>query len=224
MDPPRSVLPMKLHVAIYAIGLVLMLSSPNFSQTTRKKAEEYTSQNNRMIVENSGEQQSTAVNPSEVQGKIEALTEELEKLRKRLDLLESTRPKAEGSDAALLTSLEIIAKGEDRVASLRKQISELADREQATRAKLEQTEIELKPENLLRSLAFVGSLRPEEAREARRASLEAVKAKLVSSLEETLEAEKVVKENLKKAEVLLEKLRLRFEKQIEAGLDQPSKF
>jgi uncharacterized phage infection (PIP) family protein YhgE len=215
---------MKLHVAIYAIGLVLMLSSPNFSQTTRKKAEEYTSHNNRMIVENSGEQQGAAVNSPEVQGKIEALTEELEKLRKRLDLLEDTRPKIEGSDAALLTGLEIIAKGEDRVASLRKQISELADREQATREKLEQTEIELMPENLLRSLAFVGSLRPEEAREARRSSLEAVKAKLVSSLEETLEAEKVAKENLKKAEVLLERLRLRFEKQIEAGLDQPSKF
>jgi hypothetical protein len=58
-----------------------------------------------------------------------------------------------------------------RVDQLKSQLLELQGKEEALRARAEQLEVALKPENIERSLAGVGSTRPEELRETRRRQL-----------------------------------------------------
>ena len=54
---------------------------------------------------------------------------------------------------------------------LRAQLLEVQDKEQALRERLQQLDENIKPENIERSLAGVGSTRPEELREYRRRQL-----------------------------------------------------
>jgi hypothetical protein len=59
----------------------------------------------------------------------------------------------------------------DSLEKLRAQLLEVQTKEEALRARAEQLEESLKPENIERSLAGVGSTKPEELREARRRQL-----------------------------------------------------
>ena len=59
----------------------------------------------------------------------------------------------------------------ESVEKLRAQLLEVQAKEQALRERLQQLEESLKPENIERSLAGVGSTRPEELRESRRRQL-----------------------------------------------------
>jgi hypothetical protein len=88
----------------------------------------------------------------------------------------------------LLVTLGLTADGQpranaaDAVDELRLQLIELQEKEGSLRMRAQQLEEELKPENIERSLAGIGSTRPEELREARRRRLaieqESVKAQL----------------------------------------------
>ena len=59
----------------------------------------------------------------------------------------------------------------DRVLDLKAQLLDVQGREDALRSHLAQLDEAIKPENIERSLAGVGSTRPEELREARRKQL-----------------------------------------------------
>ena len=59
----------------------------------------------------------------------------------------------------------------ETVGKLRAQLLEVQTKEDALRTRLEQLEESIKPENIERSLAGVGSTRPEELRETRRRQL-----------------------------------------------------
>ena len=63
------------------------------------------------------------------------------------------------------------ASAAEAVEKLRAQLIEVQTKEQDLRTRLEQLEESLKPENIERSLAGVGSTRPEELRESRRRQL-----------------------------------------------------
>lgn len=74
------------------------------------------------------------------------------------------------------------ANASDAVDELRLQLIEVQEKEGSLRLRAQQLEEELKPENIERSLAGIGSTRPEDLREARRRRLaieqESVKAQL----------------------------------------------
>ena len=59
----------------------------------------------------------------------------------------------------------------ESVDKLRAQLLEVQGKEEALRTQLQQLDESLKPENIERSLAGIGSTRPEELREARRRQL-----------------------------------------------------
>ena len=124
----------------------------------------------------------------------------------------------------LAMNLEILTKAEQRVESLRKQSFEMLDKETSLKTKLEQIENDLRPESIDRSLAFVGSLRPEELRAARKKSLEAERTNLQTMLTEIQRTRSNLDLNVQKAEILVEKLRSKLEVEIDAALqDDPDK-
>ena len=73
----------------------------------------------------------------------------------------------------------------ETVDQLKLQLLELQAQEETLRARAVQIDEEIKPENIQRSLAGVGSTRPEELREARRRQLESEK-KIVEAQLSTL--------------------------------------
>ena len=67
---------------------------------------------------------------------------------------------------------------------LRNQLSQLNDREAEIKIRLQELDYELKPENIERYFAGVGSVHPEELREARRKKLQIEKDRLQAQLTE----------------------------------------
>ncbi|HEU4932890.1 MAG TPA: hypothetical protein VFT48_12490 [Pyrinomonadaceae bacterium] len=74
--------------------------------------------------------------------------------------------------ALLMLSVNVYAQeAAERVEKLRSQLLEVQTKENALRTRVEQLDESIKPENIERSLAGIGSTRPEELREARRRQL-----------------------------------------------------
>ena len=71
---------------------------------------------------------------------------------------------------------------QERAANLRAQLAEVQGKETELQTRLEQLEEQIKPENIERSLAGIGSTHPEELREQRRRQLEIEKKGVQSQL------------------------------------------
>jgi hypothetical protein len=124
----------------------------------------------------------------------------------------------------LAMNLEILIKAEQRAESLRKQSFELLEKENSIKSKLEQIENDLRPESIDRSLAFTGSLRPEELRAARKKSLEAERSNLQTLLVEVQRTRTSVDANVLKADQLVDRLRVKLEADIDNSLeDKPTR-
>lgn len=118
----------------------------------------------------------------------------------------------------LALNLEILTKAESRAESLRKQLFEIVEKESGIRTRLEQISFDARPEMIERSTAFTGSLRPEELREQRKKSLEAEKRNLETLLLQVQTTRASLEENVQKADFLVEKVRLKLDRDIDAAL------
>ena len=72
----------------------------------------------------------------------------------------------------------------EQAQKLRSELSQLHDREAEIKIRLTELEYDLKPENIERHFAGVGSVHPEELREARRKQLQLEKDRLVGQISE----------------------------------------
>jgi hypothetical protein len=102
---------------------------------------------------------------------------------------------------------------------MRKQRFEMIEKENAVRSRIDQIDADMRPEVIEKSVAMAGTLRPEELREARRKSLEAEKRNLQSLLNEISATRASLEQNVLRADALVEKLRLKLEKDIDSALD-----
>ena len=153
----------------------------------------------------------------------EETAERLKELQTRIRKLE-TAPKNDKSayeqrQKILLTNLDILTKAEQRSESLRKQRFDLIDKETSIRTRLDQIEFDMRPESIERNVATMGSLRPEEIRDARRKSLDAEKRNLTNLLNEVVSTRNTLEQNLLNSDALVDKLRSRLEKDINDALD-----
>jgi hypothetical protein len=123
----------------------------------------------------------------------------------------------------LAMNLEILTKAEQRVESLRKQSFDMIDKENSLKTRLEQIENDLRPESIERNIAFVGSLRPEDLRAARKRSLEAERTNVQNLLTEIQKTRSSLDLNVQKAELLVERLRTKLEAEIDAALEDDPK-
>jgi hypothetical protein len=88
----------------------------------------------------------------------------------------------------LLLALSISAQetnnAADTAEKLRTQLSEVQDREAEVKIRLQELDFALKPENIERHFAGVGSVHPEELRELRRKQLQTEKDRLLAQLDQ----------------------------------------
>ncbi|MBK6590990.1 MAG: hypothetical protein IPG22_22245 [Acidobacteria bacterium] len=141
--------------------------------------------------------------------RIKELTDRIKKLESAQKVDKDEKQKR------LLLNLDILTRSEQRSESLRKQLFEMIEKENTVKTRLDQLEIDIRPESIERTLQLNGSMRPEEVRENRRKSLAAERGNLQSLLAEIQNTKSNINVNLQKSEAMVEKIRTKLEKDID---------
>ncbi len=110
----------------------------------------------------------------QMQQTITTLSNQVNKLNDKLSQMQD--------DDRYQMDMERLTRAEQRAEQLRSQLMDTQTKIGDFEAKLEQIEFALQPENIESSTAGYGSTRPEQAREARRKSLEAEKTRVQAQL------------------------------------------
>ncbi len=143
----------------------------------------------------------------------------IDDLRSRVAGLESSNKKdKDEKQKRLLLNLDILNRAEQRSESLRKQLFEMIEKESTIKTKLDIIEINIRPEAIEREVAFAGTLRPEALRDLKKKQLEAERSNLQALLTEVQKTRASLDVNLRRSEEMVEKLRLKFEKEIDDAL------
>ena len=195
------------------IGLLTLLASESFAQSVERRPASASPQS-----------QEQATTPTPNGNSLEAVANEIDLLRKSMQTLNArlreiseklsapasaSSTSASGAQNRVAASLELLAKAEDRVGVLRKQLLELIEKETTYKSRLAQIDEDMRPENVERSLSGVGTTRTTELRDVRRRSLEIEKRGLESLVSVSGQSRPRLEEDLRQAESLVSKLRAR---------------
>lgn len=192
-------------------------------------ADQYQQQNQQIITGNyetptTETSVQTETQPETFDEKLDRINNRLLEMNSRMQTMEGTKQKAyEEKQKRLLLNLDILTRAEQRAESLRKQLFELIEKENTIKTKLETIDYDARPEMIERQVALVGSLRPEELREAKRKNLEAEKRNLSNLLIEIQNTRSNLEANVQKADQMVEKIRTVLEKDIDDALNEEPK-
>lgn len=166
-----------------------------------------------VVTQETSEPEATETNVEDPETRIRMLNE-------RIKTLESARkPDSDDKQKRLLLNLDILTRAEQRAETLRKQMFEMIEKESQIKTKLDQIESDIRPEMLERQVAFAGSLRPEELREARRKNLDVEKRNLQTLLTDIQTVRANLELNVQKADILVKKLQDKLEIEIDKSLE-----
>jgi hypothetical protein len=164
--------------------------------------------------------ESVAQPPAEtVDDKIDASNKRIKELTTRIKSLESTQKNEyDEKQKRLLLNLDILSRAEQRSESLRKQLFEIIEKESTVKSRIDQLDIDSRSENLDRTSALSGSLRPEEIRDQRKKSIDAERKNLTALLTQIQSNRAVLEQSVERADLLVEKVRAKMEKDIDDAL------
>ncbi len=174
--------------------------------------------------------QNQIVQPESIENQITATDENaqdtesvINELKQRISTLEAERKtNSDDKQKRLLLNLDILTRAEQRAETLRKQRFEMIEKESQISTKLDQINADVRPETIDRQVAFAGSLRPEELRDTRRKTLEIEKKNLQILLADIQTVRANLELSVQKADILVQKLRDKLEKEIDDSLaDDP---
>jgi len=132
---------------------------------------------------------------------IQQLTAELARVKKRLAVLEK--------EQTVVSLQDKLAKEQQRAGVLHAQLSGTIDKEATMQARVDQLDEQLRSENIDRALTGVGSLHPEDAREALRRRLSNEKRRVQSQLDLLHQDHTRLQGSLADSDLAIQRLRLR---------------
>ena len=163
----------------------------------------------------------------------DALTNEVAELRKSVQTLnarlkaiteELLSPDTKESDnqkvKQIAANLDLLSHTEERAEVLRKQLLELIEKETTYRTRLTQMDEDIRPENIERALAGIGTTRTAEMRDTRRRSLDSERKGLESLLALTGQSRIRLEEDVRQADQLVASFRQRLFPLIQKQLDK----
>lgn len=118
----------------------------------------------------------------------------------------------------LVMGMELLTRTELRVANFQKSQIELTERLNASRNRLAQVEVDLRPRNLNNSTAFEGTTETEELRDNRKQKLQSERTSLTQLLTTIQNNLTETVDNLREAQALADRLRRTFLPQVEREL------
>lgn len=182
---------------LFLCAVFFLFSTSVFSQTTP------------IVVQNDGKTQQTLEN---ISGELTLLTKSLQTFNQRLnEFLESVN-KYKGIQLSekqqkLLFGYEILNQTEQLTATLRKSLIETGEREATIKRRIGQIQIDLRPENIDRSIQLQGTTKAEEIRDNRRRTLENERNTLQTLLFEVETSRAQISQNLREAEIFAQSFR-----------------
>ncbi len=161
----------------------------------------------------------TPVPPTDTQPAETEADGQIKELNSRLKTLEAAKKNdPDQKQQRLLLNLDILTRAETRSESLRKQLFEMIEKENSVKMRLEQIQADARPEVIERSVALVGTLRPEELRDQRKKSLDIEKTNLETLLTQIQTSRANLETNVEKSDALVEKIRAKLDKEIDNAL------
>jgi hypothetical protein len=143
---------------------------------------------------------------------LQALSAQVKDLAGRIDSMDAKQK--------LLLDLEILNRAEQRSGSLHQQLMDSNDKESAIKVRLSELDEEMTDQGIARKLAFTGSLRPEDARENLRKTLQAEKDRLNGQVTQLQNNRSALEASVQSADALVEKVRAKLEKTIDEQLQE----
>lgn len=125
---------------------------------------------------NSNSNSSQTEDPESMKRTIRTLSTQVDRLTDKLNDLQASQQS--------MVDLERLSRAEQRSAQLRAELSGIQAKKGELAAHLEDIEFALKPENIERSTAGIGTTRPEEVREQRRKQLESDRTRTQTQLDQ----------------------------------------
>ena len=120
----------------------------------------------------------------------------------------------------IATNLDLLMHTEERAEVLRKRWIELIEKETSFRSRLAQLDEDMRPENIERALAGIGTTRTPELRDTRRRVLENERRGIESLLNVTTQSRIRLEEDVRQADQLVARLRQRLFPLIEKEIDK----
>lgn len=114
-------------------------------------------------------------------------------------------------DQRSLGDIERLSRAEQRAEDLRAQLRDVQSKQLDYQARFEQFDEEMRPENIDRSIATMGTTHPEELREQRRRMLEADKKRVQAQIELLDRSRQRLEAAISTADLAVDKLRERVE-------------
>ena len=144
---------------------------------------------------------------------------------KLLPAVSKSKDSAAETQGKISSGFALLAQSENRAETLRRQLLELIEKETLYRTRIAQIDEDARPENVERGLSGYGTTRTTELRDTRRRVLETDRRGFQSLLALTTESRSRLEEEVKQADALVQKLRLRMnpllDREIEKLTPQP---
>ena len=132
---------------------------------------------------------------------VQQLTADVEPLRKKVAELDKYRQVDYLRD--------LLVKEEQRAEALQAQLQDISEKESPLQTRIDQLDDQLRPENIDQALAGVGSVRPEEAKDALRRRLSSEKRRQQTQLDLLHQSRTRLQTSLAGADASIQRLRLR---------------
>jgi len=149
--------------------------------------------------------------PDEMKRTIRSLSSQVDKLSDRLGQMQE--------EQRSLVDLERLSRGEQRSAQLHAEMRDVQAKEAELQARLEDINYALKPENIERATAGVGSTHPEEVREQRRKQLESEKQRVQGQLDHLAASHASLEQAIAAAESEVDRLRKKLNAADQAAIE-----
>ena len=171
--------------------------------------------------------QSSTSDPA-LTAEVAGLRQSVQTLNSRLKLIsdELFEPEKKNEDKSLDTvkkvtiSIDLLTHAEERAEVLRRQLIDMIDKETTLRSRTTQMDEDLAPQNIDRSMAGIGGTRTAEMRDTRRRVLENDKRGTDNLLSITVQGRIKLEEDVRQADMLVNKLRQRLFPLIDKEIDK----
>ena len=209
---------MTIHAKVLLIGVVLaLLVTPAVAQKSSAALTRTTVSIGQSPSTNSGDALTNEV--AELRKSVQTLNARLKAIAEELlspDSKESDNQKVK----QIGINLDLLSHTEERAEVLRKQLIELIEKETTYRTRLTQMDEDIRPENIERALAGIGTTRTAEMRDTRRRSLDSERKGLESLLALTGQSRIRLEEDVRQADQLVASFRQRLFPLIQKQLDK----
>jgi len=149
--------------------------------------------------------------PEEMKRTIRSLSSQVDRLSDKLGQMQE--------EQRSLVDLERLSRGEQRSAQLHAEMRDVQAKEAELQARLEDINYALKPENIERATAGVGSTHPEEVREQRRKQLESEKQRVQGQLDHLAASRASLEQAIAASESEVDRLRKKLDAADQAAIE-----